>query len=225
VAKPLSGQPLGRKMQGSQNKMYKQIITSLRKSYNSNAEGRDNFRIEKWKIRERDNYELLLQKENKISILEIGAGTGKDSKYFQEKGFNVICTDLSEEMVRLCRIKGLTAYVMDFMNLDFPEGSFDGIYALNCLLHVPKDYLERVLEEIQKLLKPKGLFYMGVYGGRDSEGIWEEDEYEPKRYFSFYTDKQLQEKVSNYYGIEYFQVINIEDNRDLHFQSIILRRK
>ena len=205
--------------------MYKQIITSLRESYNRNAEERDNYRIEEWKIRERDNYIIWLQKENKNSILEIGAGTGKDSKYFQEKGFNVICTDISEEMVRLCKIKGLTAYIMDFMSLDFPKGSFDSIYALNCLLHIPKDNLKKVLGDIQKLLKPKGLFYFGVYGGKESEGIWEEDKYEPKRYFSFYTDKQIQKIVGNYYKVEYFKAIKLEDNIDLHFQSFILRRR
>jgi SAM-dependent methyltransferase len=205
--------------------MYKQIITSLRESYNRNAKQREKNIIEEWKIRERDNYKLWLQKENKNSILEIGAGTGKDSKFFQENGFNVICTDLSEEMVRMCKNKGLTAYVMDFMGLEFSEGSFDGIYALNCLLHVPKDNLTGVLGHIQKLLKPQGLFYLGVYGGRDSEGIWEKDEYEPKRYFSFYTDKQIHKIVSKYYKVEYFQAIKLGDNHDLHFQSFILRRR
>ena len=205
--------------------MYKQISESLRESYNRKAEERDNSKVEEWKLRERDNYKLWLQKENINTILEIGAGTGKDSKYFLEKGFNVTCIDLSEEMVRLCKIKGLTAYVMDFMSLDFPEGSFDGIYALNCLLHIPKDNLERVLGDIQKLLKSKGLFYLGVYGGRKTEGVWEEDKYEPKRYFSFYTDKQLYRIVSKYYKVEYFQAIKLKDNRDLHFQSFILRRR
>jgi SAM-dependent methyltransferase len=151
--------------------MNKHIIASLRESYNKNAEERDNIKKDEWKIRERENYKLWLQKENKKSILEIGAGTGEDGKYFKEKGFDVICTDISEEMVRLCKIKGLTAFVMDFMSLDFSEGSFDGIYALNCLLHVPKDNFEKVLGNIQKLLKPTGLFYLGVYGGKETEGF------------------------------------------------------
>jgi SAM-dependent methyltransferase len=69
--------------------------------------------------------------------LEIGAGTGNDGLYFQNNGLDVTCTDLSPDMVNLCREKGLKAYVMDFLSLDFPPGSFDAIYALNCLLHVP----------------------------------------------------------------------------------------
>jgi len=199
-------------------------MENLRESYNRNAVERDKIEIEEWKIRERNNFVLLLQKENKNTILEIGAGTGRDSKYFKEKGFNVICTDISEEMVRLCKKKGLTACVMDFMSLDFPEGSFDGIFALNCLLHVPKDSFERVLINIQNLLKEKGLVYLGVYGGSETEGIWEEDKYDPKRYFSFYTDKQLHTIVCKYFKVEYFQAIEYRENHDLHFQSFILRR-
>lgn len=49
----------------------------------------------------------------------------------------VVATDLSPAMVGFCRQKGLDAHVMDFLHLDFPAGSFDAVYALNCLLHVP----------------------------------------------------------------------------------------
>ncbi len=55
-------------------------------------------------------------------------------------------------MVELCRAKGLTAHVMDFMSLDFPAESFDAVYALNCLLHVPKKDLGGVLATVQRLL-------------------------------------------------------------------------
>jgi SAM-dependent methyltransferase len=39
-------------------------------------------------------------------VLEIGAGTGQDSAYFQEEGFAVVAADLSAVMVEHCRAKG-----------------------------------------------------------------------------------------------------------------------
>jgi hypothetical protein len=45
------------------------------------------------------------------------------------------------------------------------------------MLHVRKADLGFVLEEIKNVLNPSGLFFMGVYGGEDSEGIWEDDIY------------------------------------------------
>jgi SAM-dependent methyltransferase len=114
--------------------------------------------------------------------------------------------------------------VMDFLSLDFPAGSFDAVYALNCLLHVPKKDLPNVLETIQRLLKPDGLFYMGIYGKEDFEGVWPEDVYEPKRYFSFYTDEKIKTISSQFFEIVYFKVVPLEDN-ERHFQSLILKRR
>jgi SAM-dependent methyltransferase len=111
---------------------------------------------------------------------------------------------------------------MDFLSLDFAAAPFDAVYALNCLLHVPKKDLPNVLETIQGLLKSDGLFYMGVYGKDDFEGIWEQDVYEPKRYFSFYTDEGIQQIVSQYFEVVYFKAVPLEDDAR-HFQSLILR--
>src|SRR5436305_11462127 len=125
--------------------MYDEITESLRVSYDRNVEERDRTPIAPWKLEERGKFLQLLQAGAKNTLLEIGAGPGKDSLYFQENGLQVVSTDLSPEMVKRCREKGLTAYVMDFLHLTFPPASFDAVYALNCLLHVPKTDLPRVL--------------------------------------------------------------------------------
>ncbi len=204
--------------------MYQQVIERLRESYNRNASEREHYGIEAWKVEERQHFLDVLTQEGKHSLLEIGAGPGRDSKFFQDKGLDVTCTDLSPEMVALCRVKGLNASVMDFLSLDFPAGSFDAVYALNCLLHVPKNNLGSVLKTIEQLLKPSGLFYLGVYGKDDFEGIWEPDEYVPKRFFSFHTDEGIQKTVSQYFEIIYFKTVPLESD-ERHFQSMILRRR
>lgn len=60
---------------------------------------------------------------------------------------------------------------MSFDDLQFPDRHFDAIWALNCLLHVPKAHIRDVLKEIDRVMKPSGLFYMGLYGGASWEGI------------------------------------------------------
>ncbi len=205
--------------------MYNQVIANLRQSYDRTAVERDKGEIAAWKIEERDKFLSLLQKESKRNLLEIGAGPGKFSKFFQDNDMTVICTDLSPEMVRLCRDKALTAYTMDFLNLDFPDRSFDAVFALNCLLHVPKKDLPQVLQVIQALLKPMGLFYMGLYGGREHEGTFPEDHHEPKRFFSFYTDEQICKVTTEFFELLSFKQISIkEESPNFYFQSMILRR-
>lgn len=204
--------------------MYDQVLDDLRRSYDRTAEEREKYDISAWKIEERDYFLSLLKTEGKQSLLEIGAGTGKFAKFFQDNGLTVVCTDLSPEMVRLCRAKGLTAYAMDFLGLDFPESSFDAVFALNCLLHVPRGDLSKVLQAIRALLKPAGLFYLGQYGGEEYEGVWPEDEYEPKRFFCFYADDQIRQAVTEFYELIHFKRIPLGEGRNFCFQSMILRR-
>jgi SAM-dependent methyltransferase len=204
--------------------MYDEVITNLRESYNQKAVERDQYPVSDWKVEERAHFLSLLQAEGKQHLLEIGAGPGRDSKFFQDNGLEVVCTDLSPEMVAICQSKGLTAYVMDFLSLDFPDGSFDAVYALNCLLHVPKSDLKKVLGNIQRILKPSGLFYLGVYGGHDYEGVWPEDNYTPKRFFSFHTDDAIKAVVSEFFDLRYFKPVPVDGETVRHFQSMILQR-
>lgn len=199
---------------------------NITESYNNKAIERNLNNVQDWKVKERETFLNYIHNENYSSLLEIGAGTGKDSLYFKEQGLNTFSIDVSPEMIKLCKEKGLNSDVMSFYNLDFHNQHFDSIYALNCLLHVPKVDIKAVLNEIKRVLSSSGLFYLGVYGGENSEGIWEEDHYTPKRFFSFYEDESLKELLSEFFLIEYFEVVPKEIvGGKFHFQSIILRNK
>lgn len=197
---------------------------NLKTSYNNFADERDQAVMEPWKINERENFLKMLKAKNKNSLLEIGSGPGRDALYFQQNGLSVTCVDLSEEMVKRCKEKGLRAYCMDFYNLDFPNEHFDVVYAMNCLLHVPKANIDDVLIEINRVLKPHGLFYYGVYGGQDTEGVWEGDHYTPKRFFSMYTDEDLQQVVIKRFDLKDFHTVSMGEGKP-HFQSMLLSKK
>ena len=192
-------------------------------SYNNQAEQRDKSESQNWKIIERAEFLSLLRREQKQTLLEIGAGAGKDSQFFHDQGLAVTCIDLSPEMVKLCKQKGLSAHVMDMTRLEFPAESFDAAYALNSLLHIPKIEFPIVLENIKTVLKPTGLFYLGVYGGEDFEGIWEQDSYNPKRFFSFHTDENIQKITSEVFDLLSFKQMKVSRS-DFPFQSLILRK-
>jgi SAM-dependent methyltransferase len=198
---------------------------NLVEAYDAEARQRDASVIQPWKVEERAGFLALLKKEHRQSLLEIGSGPGRDGKFFMDEGFDVTCIDLSPEMVRLCRQKGLKARVMDVADLQFPDGSFDAVYALNSLLHLAKDELPAVLDKICRILKPSGLFYLGVYGGYGFEGVREDDRCTPKRFFSFYKDEELKLVVAKVYEIISFSTISLENRKRLHFQSVILRKK
>ncbi len=198
------------------------IKENLKESYNRNAQDREKNEMQQWKVKPREAFLHLLKEEEKFSLVEIGAGVGKDSQFFKDNGLKVTSTDLSDEMVKLCEEKGLKAIELDFYHLHMMNETFDAVWAMNCLLHVEKKNLPTVLKEISNVLNPSGLFFMGVYGGEDSEGIWEDDIYSPPRFFSFFTDEKIKEMVSYYFDIVQFETI--ETGGKYHFQSLILRK-
>jgi cyclopropane fatty-acyl-phospholipid synthase-like methyltransferase len=199
------------------------IKDGLRQSYNNHACDREKNEMQEWKRQPRQKFLERIKEENKKTLLEIGAGTGRDSRFFLDNKLQVTAADLSAEMVKLCREKGINAYELDFFEIAQLNKKFDAIWAMNCLLHVEKAKLGIVLQGINNVLEPSGLFFMGVYGGEDKEGIWEEDFYTPKRFFSFFTDANIEKVVEDYFDIISFDTIRTEGKYD--FQSIIMRKK
>ena len=202
--------------------MYHQVINELRNSYDQKVAEREARDLITWKAAERGDFLAILQSERMHKLLDVGAGTGLHGKFFQDNGLEVICTDLSPNMVACCREKGLRAYAMDFLNLDFPAESFDAVFAMNCLLHVPRRDLAHVLATIRDLLRPGGLFYWGQYGGIEQEGVYEDDHHTLKRFFSFLTDEQVKDYATPYFEVHSFNIIDLEDD-EMHFQGMVLR--
>lgn len=200
---------------------YDEVLGPLREAYDARAAWRDGLRKEPWKAAERRAFRERLAPGARL--LEIGAGTGQDSACFQEEGFAVVATDLSAVTVEHCRAKGIEAHVMDFLHLDFPVGSFDAVFAMNCLLHVPNHDLLAVQAAVRVVLRPGGLFFVGVYGGNESgEGLIDHDEHVPPRFFSWRTDEQLLGFAAN----ARFDVVDfhpVDTGRGYRFQSLTLR--
>lgn len=197
----------------------------LRETYNRHALERDAYAPEDWKIEERAAFLARLRAENKSGLLEIGAGPGRDSRFFMDEGLAVTSIDLSPAMVDLCRQKGLKAEVMDVCALRFAPASFDAVYAMNSLLHLPKAELPGALAEIDAVLRPDGLFYMGVYGSDDHEGVWENDRYTPKRFFSSFSDEHLCAEVTRVFDLLSFKPIYFGPEDPIHYQSLTLRKR
>jgi len=201
---------------------YDDVLDPLRRAYDARAAWRDGLTKEPWNLAERRAFRDRLAPGARL--LEIGAGAGQDSAYFQSEGFDVVAADLSPAMVELCRSKGIEAHVMDFLHLDFPDGSFDAVYAMKCLLHVPNADLPTVLSAIRAVLRPGGLFFLGVYGGRESyEGPIADDEHVPPRFFAWRTDDQLLGFATAHFDVvDFHPVVTGPDHR---FQSLTLRRR
>jgi len=173
------------------------IKDQLKKYYNDNVNERDANIKQPWKLKLRNNILLSMKENSNMSVLEIGAGTGQDSLFFMQNGMDVIAVDLSENHVKRCREKGINAHVMDFSNMTFDDGTFDCIYGMNCLLHVPNDDLIKVLLELKRVTKQNGHMYLCQYGNNDKteEGVMANED-KGSRFFSFRTYESFENSVN-----------------------------
>jgi len=132
-------------------------------------------------------------------ILDIGCGPGRDAKYFSEHDLEVTGIDLTSNFVKMAsqNVPNAKFMQMDMRNLDFPENSFDGIWACASFLHVPKEDAKNTLLGFRKILKPAGLIYLSVKQGNEEKFV-EKDEYKGRtKFFAFYTQDEFKNLIKS----------------------------
>ncbi|XVV13425.1 class I SAM-dependent methyltransferase [Actinoplanes sp. CA-131856] len=200
---------------------YSDVVARNREAYGPGAAAeRDGFAKEPWKISERSAFLDRLRAARAASLLEVGSGTGQDSAWFQSEGLEVTAVDLSPSMVSRTEAKGVRAYARDVLDLGFPDESFDAVYSMNTLLHVPTDALSDALTSIRSVLRPGGLFHLGVYGGAHEEGVAANDHHVPPRFFAFRSDEELLRHAGRHFEILDFHVYVA----GIRYQSLTLVR-
>ena len=122
-------------------------------------------------IRVKDYFEACTAPENRFilkqlgditgeKLLDLGCGAGENSVYFAKKGALCVATDYSPGMVEVAlklaetngvKIEGCTANAME---LEFPDNTFDIVYASNLLHHLPEPKM--AIREMHRVLKPGG---------------------------------------------------------------------
>jgi sterol 24-C-methyltransferase len=103
-----------------------------------------------------------------MTVLDVGCGVGGPAREIAKfanvnvVGFNNNDYQI-ERATRYSEREGLANQVTfqkgDFMQMPFPDNSFDAVYAIEATCHAPS--LEGVYSEIRRVLKPGGVF--GVY--------------------------------------------------------------
>ena len=102
-------------------------------------------------------------------ILDFGCGSGRDTKYFLEEGYQVEAIDGSEELCRLAsELAGIDVKHMYFQELSEVE-KYDGIWACSSILHLNHADLEEVMKKMALSVKTHGI--MLHFPAKETEDI------------------------------------------------------
>lgn len=139
-------------------------------------------------------------------VLDLGCGSGRDSLYMLENGFDVTAIDGSEELCELASIHiGQDVLFMNFEEIEFVD-VFDGVWACASLVHIEKNKIKQILDKIFRSLHEEGILYFSVLEG-EFEGV------RNGRYFSDYRTKELRELLEDYERIEIIDIFKTDDIR------------
>ncbi len=122
---------------------------------------------------EPERQQFIQQLSAGSTILDCGCGPGMDTEKFSQLGYNVTAIDLSERFVSLTKERVQTATVkkMDMRHLEFPQASFDGLWASFSLLHIRASDIEQTLSGFRTVLRPYGLLFAAVHRGPKTEWV------------------------------------------------------
>lgn len=110
--------------------------------------------------------ENLSKKEGEI--LDLGCGSGRDSKYFLEKGYKVTALDLSPTLAKKASdYIGQEVIIADMKTLDYTN-KFIGIWACASLLHLTEVEILETLKRCHKALKKDGVIYASFKFGEQN---------------------------------------------------------
>ena len=123
-------------------------------------------------------------------IVDIGAGSGRDIKYFKDRGYVVEGIDASEEMCRLATDYSGIEVICERIQNWYPKRKYEGIWANASLLHLSFDEIEEFICRASDYLKPNGVFYIsmkkGIQSGNDNNG----------RFFTDFSEEKVQQIVA-----------------------------
>jgi len=111
----------------------------------------------------------LFKKHNVKRVLDLGCGSGRHTVYLVKRGFNVYGLDIAKEGIKIAKDwfkkENLKAHfkIGDiYKKLPYKDNFFDAIISIQTLHHGRIGEIRKLIKEMERILKPKGLIFVTV---------------------------------------------------------------
>ena len=160
-------------------------------------------------------------------ILDLGCGSGRDTKAFIDAGYRVSAIDGSEEICHAAsEYTGIDVKCMDFFDIKAVE-AYDGIWACASVLHVEKSRIPKLLEVLYRALKKGGILYLSFkYGDHDG--------FRDRRHFTDLNENGFSELLDSLYCesvtrdefelVDEWKSEDVRRGKNVEWLNVILRK-
>ena len=164
---------------------------------------------------------FLKQVPDRCTILDAGCGSGRDTLYFLNNGYEVVSIDASSEMVKLSsKLTKQNTSLLRIEDIGFKD-QFEGIWACASLLHIDESKTTDVYHKLRDAMKMNGCCYASYKYGNGTE-------VREGRYYSHYDEDSFQKMFENIKGLEIVELWDTldlkEDGNDEKWLNILLTR-
>lgn len=150
-----------------------------------------------------DGYALILASAEKSPILDLGCGSGNDTKYLIDRGYSVIACDYSEEAIEGIKLKLPKAKTSVFdmrEGLPFGDAEFRVVISDLSIHYFPWAVTVGIAGELQRILGARGYLLLRVNSTKDiNHGAGKGEMIEENYYLNegiqkrFFDERQLDE--------------------------------
>jgi SAM-dependent methyltransferase len=158
----------------------------------------------------------------KSLILDAGCAFGRDSKAFIEKGNKVVGIDLSRKLLNIAKefVSQLDTRLMDIRKIEFPDNHFDAVWSSASVHHVSLKEGKQVIMKFYNILKNDGILYLLTRMGNGEDIIEDKEIKGFKRYFSYFSEKELTNYI-NSLGFTILEKHIYNEHRQFHTDNDI----
>ena len=134
-------------------------------------------------------------------VLDLGCGAGRNCLFLAKEGFDLVSLDISGSALRIVNsqlYKNKLANVRlargTMTNLPFDSSCFDAVISISVIHHAVKKDILKIVSEVYRILKKKGIFFTNVASIDDPRhGEGEQVEENTFRILEAFEEKRFEE--------------------------------
>lgn len=169
------------------------------------------------------SFVALLRAEGRRSVVDVGAGPGLDVGHFHDAGFDTVGVDLTPGNVAEMSSRGLVGICGSIYAPPLASASFDAVWCMSTLVHVPDDRFGEALAGLIALARPGAPVAIGTWGGFDFEGISEHGDLRPYRFFALRNHERFAAMLAEHATVEHVETMVVEPGSRWEYQFAVVR--